>query len=86
MIEAATTKVSSKGQVVIPLNVRKAAGLKEGEKILAIAIDNTVVLKKIVDKSFQETVKPIWKRVKQLGLTEEDVNALIEEAKTKRCP
>lgn len=86
MVEASTTKVSSKGQVVIPLNVRKAAGLKEGEKILAIAIDNTIVLKKIVDKSFQDTVKPIWRKVRQLGLTEEDVNALIEEAKTNRSP
>lgn len=86
MVEASTTKVSSKGQVVIPLNVRKAAGLKEGEKILAIAIGNTVILKKIVDKGFQETVTPIWNKVKQLGLTEEDVNVLIEEAKAERCP
>ena len=86
MVEASTTKVSSKGQVVIPLNVRKAAGLKEGEKILAIAINDTIVLKKIVDKSFQQTVQPIWKKVKQLGLTEEDINALIEKAKTESCP
>lgn len=82
MVEASTTKVSSKGRVVIPLNVRKAAGLKEGEKILAIAIGTTVFLKRIVDKSFEETVKPIWAKVKQLGLAEDDVNALIEEAKT----
>jgi len=85
MVEVSTTKVSSKGQVVIPKNVRKAAGLKEGEKLLAIAIDNTVVLKKIVDKNFEDTVKHIWKKVKQLGLTEEDVNVLIEEAKNSRC-
>lgn len=55
MVEASTTKVSSKGQVVIRANVRKAARLKKGEKILAIAIDDTIVLKKIVDKSFEET-------------------------------
>ena len=83
MVEASTTKVSSKGQVVIPANVRKAANLKKGEKILAIAIDDTIVLKKIIDKSFEETMKPVWARVRQMGLTEEKVNALIEEAKTK---
>ena len=68
-MEASTTKVSSKGQIVIPANVRKAASLKKGEKILAIAIaiDDTVVLKKIVDKSFEETLKPVWKRVRQMG-------------------
>jgi AbrB family looped-hinge helix DNA binding protein len=83
MVEASTTKVSSKGQVVIPVNVRRAAGLKEGEKILAIAFDDTVVLKRIVDKTFEETVKPIWARVQRIGLTEENVDALIQEAKTK---
>lgn len=54
---------------------------KKGEKILAIAIDDTVILKKIVDKSFQETLKPVWDKAKQMGLTEEDVNALVEEAR-----
>jgi AbrB family looped-hinge helix DNA binding protein len=83
MVEASTTKVSSKGQVVIPVNVRKAAGLKEGEKVLAIAFDDTVVLKKMTDKTFEETVKPVWNRVRKLGLTEEDVDALIQEAKTE---
>ncbi len=83
MVEASTTKISSKGEIVIPANVRKAANLKKGEKILAIAIDDTVVLKKIVDKSFEETLKPVWRRVRQMGLSEEDVDALIEEARTQ---
>jgi len=82
-VEASTTKVSSKGQVVIPANVRKAASLKKGEKILAIAIDDTIVLKKIVDKSFEETLTPVWRRVKQMGLSEEDIGALIEEARAQ---
>ncbi len=83
MVEAATTKLSSKGQLVIPANVRKAAKLKKGEKILAIAIDDTVVLKKIIDKSFEETMKPVWARVRQMGLSEEDINALVNEAREK---
>jgi AbrB family looped-hinge helix DNA binding protein len=82
-MEASTTKVSSKGQVVIPANVRKAANLKKGEKILAIAIDDTVVLKKIVDASFEETMKPVWSRIRQMGLSEEDIGDLIEEARTQ---
>ncbi len=81
-MEASTTKVSSKGQVVIPANVRKAASLKRGEKILAIAIDDTVILRKIVDESFAQTMQPVWKRVRQMGLSEEDIGALIEEART----
>jgi AbrB family looped-hinge helix DNA binding protein len=83
MVEASTTKVSSKGQVVIPANVRKAANLKKGEKLLAIAIDDTVILKKIIDESFEEAMKPVWARVRQMGLSEEDINALIDEARAK---
>jgi AbrB family looped-hinge helix DNA binding protein len=82
-VEASTTKVSSKGQVVIPANVRKAASLKKGEKLLAIAVGDTVVLKKVVDKSFEETLKPVWSRVRRMGLSEEDIGALIEEARTE---
>ena len=85
-VEASTTRVSSKGQVVIPVNVRKAAGFEEGQKLLAIAIDDTVVLKRITNRTFAETVKPVWDKVRQLGLSEEDVDALIEEAKTSRRP
>lgn len=83
MVEASTTKISSKGQVVIPANVRKAASLKKGQRILAIAVDDTVILKKILDKSFEETMKPVWKRVRQMGLSGEDIDALIEEARAK---
>lgn len=81
MVEASTTKVSSKGQVVIPANVRRAASLRKGEKVLAIAIDDTIVLKKIVDRSFKESMKPVWEKVRKMGLSEGDINALIEEAR-----
>jgi AbrB family looped-hinge helix DNA binding protein len=82
-MESSTTKVSSKGQIVIPINLRKAAGLREGERLLAIAFDDTIILKKIVDKTFEETVKPIWTKMRQMGLTEEDADAIIREAKTQ---
>jgi len=85
-MEASTTKVSSKGQVVIPINVRRAAGIKEGESLLAIAIGDTVILKKIIDKTFEEVMKPIWARARRIGLTEEDINAIIKEAKAQSSP
>ena len=34
-------------------------------------------------KTFEETFKPVWTEVRKRGLTEKDVDALIEEAKTK---
>ena len=82
-LEVSTTKVSSKGQVVIPLSIRKRAGIREGERLLAIALGDTIVLKKIADRTFEEAVKPIWIRIREMGLREEDVDAIIEEAKAQ---
>ncbi|MEN3016235.1 MAG: AbrB/MazE/SpoVT family DNA-binding domain-containing protein [Candidatus Methanosuratincola petrocarbonis] len=86
MVEASTTKISSKGQVVIPANVRKAARLREGEKVLVVAIGDTVVLKKMIDRSFEEAMKPVWEKVRKMGLSEQDIDAIIEEARAQGSP
>ena len=38
-----TTKLSSRGQVVIPLEMRK--GIKEGDKLIVMKRDNEIILK-----------------------------------------
>ncbi len=47
------TKMSSRGQVVIPLNMRK--DLKEGDKLLIIKNGDQIILKKASD--FDEQLK-----------------------------
>jgi len=42
-----TTKMSSRGQVVIPLDMRE--GIKEGDKLIVIKRDNEIILKKWKD-------------------------------------
>jgi len=46
-MDIAITKVSSKGQVVIPREIRTEAGFKEGEKLMVYGDKSTVILKKI---------------------------------------
>lgn len=41
------TKVSSRGQLVIPLKMRKQLGLVEGSTIAIELVDNMAVIKKI---------------------------------------
>ena len=55
-----TTKMSSRGQVVIPLEMRK--DIKEGEKLIVIKKGNEIILKKSIkdlallsEESFAET-------------------------------
>ena len=41
--------VSSRGQIVIPEQIRKNLGIKEGSKLVAIEKDGTLILKKESD-------------------------------------
>ena len=47
MPTVATTRMSSKGQVVIPEDVRKALRLEVGEQFVVMGDGDTVVLKRI---------------------------------------
>ena len=51
------TKMSSKGQIVIPADMRK--GIKEGEKIIIIQNGNQLILKKAkdFDKNLEEDLE-----------------------------
>ena len=82
-MRAATTRVSSKGQVVIPDVVKRAVGVHEGEDLLVVAIGDTIVMKKLSAVSFQEVAKPVWRTVRSLGLSGEDLDELIEEARAQ---
>ena len=47
MSDAATTTLSSKGQVVIPEDVRKALGLEPGAQFVVMGDGDVVILKRI---------------------------------------
>jgi len=68
---------------VIPDAVKKAAGVREGEDLLVVAIGDTILMKKLSAISFEEVAKPIWGTVRAMGLSGEELNDLIEEAKTQ---
>jgi len=44
-----TTRMSSRGQVVIPLDMRE--GINEGDKLVIIKRDNEIILKKSIPES-----------------------------------
>jgi len=73
----AITKVSSRGQVVIPQDIRESLHLKEGEKLLAYSTKDTILLKKIESsiKEFEALAKFGRKFTKAKGITKKDVLA-----------
>jgi AbrB family looped-hinge helix DNA binding protein len=56
MASYATTRLSSKGQVVIPEDVRNNLGLKEGDLFVVIGEGDAVILKSIHPPRMQEFI------------------------------
>jgi AbrB family looped-hinge helix DNA binding protein len=50
----ATTRLSSKGQVVIPEEIRNSLGLSEGDQFVVIGEGDAVILKTITSPKIEE--------------------------------
>ena len=70
-------KVSSKGQIVIPREIRKKLGVKGGEKLLVLTRDGDIVLRKTKKLSIDEIAERIEQVAKDEGI---DVDKLVAEA------
>jgi len=84
MPELATTKMSSKGQVVIPEDIRKKLGLKAGSQFVVVGEKDTVILKAISPPSMEDFDRLIAKARKQAakaGLKRSDIAAAILKAR-----
>ena len=78
------TSMSSRGQVVIPLDIREQLGLKEGEKFIVVGEDDTVILKKVTMPSFKNFNKLLQKTqqfAKEKGITKADVESAIKRTR-----
>ena len=86
-VEVGITKMSSKGQVVIPAEMR--AGISEGEKLLIIQNDEQIIMKKAskLDKNVAEDIEfakrteEAWKRIKKEKGIKMDFDKFVEEMK-----
>lgn len=78
------TSMSSKGQIVIPINLREMMGLKDGEKFAITGKEDTIVLKKIQMPSFSNFDKLMQQTQdfsKKKGLKQKDVDEAIIRAR-----
>jgi len=69
MAPVATTKLSSKGQIVIPEEVRNQLGLKAGDQFVVIGEGDAVILKTITPPSIRDFDAIIEKARKQARAT-----------------
>ena len=87
MAELATTKMSSKGQVVIPEDIRKRLGLEAGSQFIVVAGKDTVILKTISPPSmteFDELIRKAKRQARKAGIKQSDINNAVAEVRGRR--
>jgi len=84
---AATTTLSSKGQVVIPEEIRAQLGLEPGAQFVVIA-DRDVVIFRLLEppslKDFAAIVGRARKVAKQTGMTQADITNAVKKVRRSR--
>ena len=70
-------KVTSKGQVTIPKDIRRALGIEEGDSVVFEADENGVYLRPARPTGVFARYAGIWREGE--GLTIEEINAHIHE-------
>jgi AbrB family looped-hinge helix DNA binding protein len=71
------TKVSSKGQIVIPKDIRRRLGILPGEKMIVMTRNDEIILKRIKEISLEEIAERTEKIIKKEKI---NVDKLIKEA------
>lgn len=85
MVNIGVTKVSSKGQIVIPSEMRN--DLKEGEELLIIKDEDRIILKKVgklsekmrEDLEFAKRTEEAWQRIDKGEFKEMSADKFLKE-------
>lgn len=85
MKQIATTRLSSKGQIVIPEPIRRRLGLESGTEFVVLGEDGTVVLK-VIDapsmRDFDDIVARAREGARRAGLRQSDIAAAIRAVRS----
>lgn len=87
MTPYATTKLSSKGQVVIPEDIRESLHLKEGDQFVVIGQGDAVIFKAITPPSMDEfrgLLSEAASQAKKAGMKPSDVKVAIRKVRRKK--
>ncbi|MBM4389065.1 MAG: hypothetical protein FJ088_15095 [Deltaproteobacteria bacterium] len=82
----ATTKMTSRGQIVIPETIRKQLGLETGAQFVVIGQGDVVMLKVINPPSpgeFAELKRKLRRQAQKAGLKEKDIKSAIAKARCR---
>ncbi|MBW2149907.1 MAG: AbrB/MazE/SpoVT family DNA-binding domain-containing protein [Deltaproteobacteria bacterium] len=87
MAGVSTTKLSSKGQVVIPENIRKKLNLKTGAQFVVVGDRDVVILKNISPPSldeFDSLITEARRAARKAGIKKSDIEKAIVKVRDKQ--
>ena len=87
MQTVATTRLSSKGQIVIPEEVRERLGLEAGAQFVVVGEGDVVILKVITPpskKEFGELLGKARSQARKAGLRKADVVKAVRKVRSRR--
>jgi bifunctional DNA-binding transcriptional regulator/antitoxin component of YhaV-PrlF toxin-antitoxin module len=77
-------KMSSKGQLVVPKEIREQAGFDPSDRFIAVPVDDGVLFKKIdfdVREEYEKLSERVQERFEAEGVSEDEVEDAIEWAR-----
>ena len=75
-------KITSRGQITIPIDIRKKLGLKEGDKVIFIEEGDKIIFANAAKIAFKNMQKAFEGEAEKLGLKDEqDVVNMVDEVR-----
>ena len=79
-----TAKVMSKGQITLPIDIRRSMGLSTGDRVALVYENNRVILMNPAIYAMETLQREMEGEAEKVGLTsEEDVIALTREIRAE---
>ena len=81
------TKMSSRGQIVIPQELRDRMNLEEGSKFAVVGMEDTIILKKLEPpkwEDFDKAISSLRKFGKEKGINEKKVDKAVRDIRRRR--
>jgi len=79
------TRLSEKGQVVIPSEIRKKMKLKEGTRFVILGVDDTIVLRKLEISQERLRLKQLLAKSREIaqktGFSQEEIEKFVESSR-----
>ena len=78
-------KITARGQITIPLEIRRKLGVKDGDKVVFLEQDGRIIMENSVMLALKDVQDAFRGEAERLSLkTEQDVVAMVKEVRRER--